>query len=80
MEIEVRLPPLGEDAPDAATVSFFYFDEGQEVNEGDDFVEMVTDKATFNVPAPDSGRLKKILVKEDQKVKVGQTIAILETP
>jgi len=81
VEIEVKLPRLseGEDAPQEATVSFFYVEEGQTVRKGDDFVEMITDKATFNVPAPESGRVSKILVRENQKVKVGQTLAILET-
>ena len=78
MEIEIKLPKLGDDGPAEATVSFFYVAAGQEVKEGEDFVEMITDKATFSVPSPDSGRVKSILAKENQKVKVGQTLAVLE--
>lgn len=78
-EFEVKLPPLGDDAPDEATVSFFYIEEGGEVNEGDDFCEMVTDKATFNVPSPCTGTVKKIAVKEDDIVEVGGVLAIVET-
>ena len=79
MEIELKLPSLGKDAPNEATVSFFYASEGEAVKQGEDFVEMVTDKATFNVPAEASGVVKKILVKENEKIKVGQPIAIIET-
>ena len=68
------LPKLGEGI-DEATVSFWMCEEGGNVNIGDDIIEMLTDKATFNVPAPVSGVLKDILVKEGDIVKVGQKIA-----
>jgi len=79
MEHEVKLPELGEDAGDEATVSFFHFEEGDEVKEGDALVEMVTDKAAFDVPSPASGVLKKILADEDQVVRVGEALAVIET-
>jgi len=79
MKHEVRLPELGNDAENEATVSYFFFDVGEEVKEGDDLVEMVTDKATFNVPSPVSGKLAEIVVKEEQIVKVGEVLAVIET-
>jgi len=79
MEIEVKLPDLGEDAPDKATMSFFYFEEGQSVQEGEDFAELVTDKASFAVPAPATGSVKKLLVQEGDEVSVGQVMAVIET-
>lgn len=84
MEFEMKLPSLkqtsgDEDAPDAATVSFWYIDEGEAVEEGEDLIAMVTDKAEFNVPAEKSGTLKKKLVDEDDVVEVGQAVGILET-
>ena len=78
MAFEVKLPELGEDAPNEAEVSFWYVEVGNEINEGDDLVEMVTDKASFTVPAPTSGTLKETLVEEGDKVAVGQTMAIME--
>jgi len=78
-DIEVTLPPLGDDAPDEARLSFFYFEEGDAVKKDDDFCEMVTDKAVFNVPAPVSGTMKKICVEEDETVKVGGLLAVVET-
>ena len=78
MKLDVVLPDLGEDAGDEATVSYFYFEVGDKVTEGDDFVEMATDKATFNVPAPASGKLAEICAKEDQVIKVGEKLAVIE--
>lgn len=78
-EFEVKLPPLGDDAPDEATLSFFFVEEGSEVKEGDDFCEMVTDKATFNVPSPCTGTVKKIMANEEDVIEVGGVLAIVET-
>ena len=78
MRIEVPLPDLGEDAGDEATIAFWYFEIGEAVVEEDDLVEMVTDKATFQVPSPGSGKLVEILAQEGDKVKVGQVMAVLE--
>lgn len=68
------LPKLGEGIEEA-TVSFWMCKKGDKINKGDDVIEMLTDKATFNAPAPASGVLKDILVKEGDIVKVGQKIA-----
>jgi pyruvate dehydrogenase E2 component (dihydrolipoamide acetyltransferase) len=78
MATEVKLPPLGEDAPDEAEVSFWYVDEGDQIAEGDDMVEMVTDKAAFTVPAPFSGTVESIAVQEGDKADVGQVIATVQ--
>jgi len=78
MPHEMKLPSLGEDAGDEAEVSFWYVEEGESVAEGDDMVEMVTDKAAFTVPAPVAGSVVKLLVAEGDKVKVGQTMALME--
>jgi len=75
---EVKLPDLGDDAGDEAVVSLWHFEEEEEVNEGDDLVEMTTDKATFNVPCPVSGILAEIVAEEDETVKVGEVLAIIE--
>ncbi|MCD5390401.1 biotin attachment protein [candidate division NPL-UPA2 bacterium] len=74
---EVVLPELGEEV-DEATVSYWLHQEGDEVKEGEDLVEMTTDKATFNVPSPTSGTLKEISAEEGETVKVGQKLATIE--
>ena len=77
--MEVRLPDLGEDAGKSAKVTFWYFKEGDTVEEGADLVEMMTDKATFNVPSPATGRLKEIRVREDEEVEVNDVLGLMET-
>lgn len=79
MRVEVELPEVGESNGDEATVSFWYIEEDEEVEEGEDLVEMITEKTTFNVTAPVSGRLVEVLAQEGDVIKVGDIVAILET-
>ena len=73
---ELKLPELAEGVNEAV-VSFWHFKEGDNIKEGDEIVEMATDKAAFNVPCEFSGVLKKIAAQEGDTVKVGQTLAII---
>jgi 2-oxoglutarate dehydrogenase E2 component (dihydrolipoamide succinyltransferase) len=73
----ILLPELGEGI-EKATVSYWYFKEGDTVNEKDDLVELATDKATFNLPSPCSGVLAEILFREGDTVNVGDVLAIVE--
>jgi len=81
MRTEVKLPSLGEgeDAPKAAKVSFWFVDLGEQVNEGDDLVAMFTDKATFDVPSPVTGKLLETKFGEAETVAVGAVIAVVDT-
>jgi 2-oxoglutarate dehydrogenase E2 component (dihydrolipoamide succinyltransferase) len=79
MRLEVKLPELGDSEATEATVSFWYFDPGERVGEGEDMVELLTDKAAFNVPAPASGTLVQIATEEGRTVKVGEVLAYIET-
>ena len=73
----VVLPELGEGIT-AATVSFWYFKPGDYIAEGEDLVEIATDKATFNVPATVSGKIKEIMISLGQEAKIGQALAVIE--
>ena len=74
---EVKLPPIAEGV-EKANVSYWHRAAGDTIKEGEDLVELVTDKATFNLPAPTSGTLKEILISEGDEVKVGQVLAKIE--
>ena len=74
---QLVLPELGEGIV-KATVAFWHCKVGDQVQEGDDVVELVTDKATFNVPAPSSGVIKKVLFKEGQDALIGEVLAVIE--
>ncbi len=74
MEHELKLPELGEGI-EKAIVACWHVKEGDEVNQGDEIVEVVTDKASFGVPCPCSGILKKIMVHEGGEIRVGGVLA-----
>jgi len=74
---EVKLPPIAEGI-NKANVSYWHRAAGDSVKEGEDLVELVTDKATFNLPAPATGILKEVLVSEGDEAKVGQVLGKIE--
>lgn len=80
--VEVTVPDFSdeENEIEEATVSFWYFDEGDDVKDGDDLVEVVTDKADFRIPAPATGKVVERRAEEDDVVNVGDVIAVIETP
>ncbi len=75
--VKVVLPELGEGI-EKATVSYWYFQQGEKVNEKDDLVELTTDKATFNLPSPATGTVSQILLHEGDTANVGEVLAIIE--
>lgn len=79
MAYEFRLPDLGEDAGNEATVTYWHFDDGDTVGLDDELVEMSTDKAVFTVPSPVSGTILEIVVREGDKIKVGDLMATIDT-
>ncbi|MCU0651995.1 MAG: lipoyl domain-containing protein [Candidatus Omnitrophica bacterium] len=74
---KVILPELGEGI-EKATVSYWYFQQGEKVNEKDDLVEITTDKATFNLPSPAAGTLIQIILSEGDTVHPGEVLGIIE--
>ncbi|MDD3905140.1 MAG: lipoyl domain-containing protein [Candidatus Omnitrophica bacterium] len=71
---DVNLPSIAEGV-DKASVSYWHRSVGDAIKEGEDLVELVTDKASFNLPSPVSGTINEILVNEGDEVKVGQLLA-----
>ena len=74
--VKVVLPELGEGIT-KATVSYWFFKDGERVKEKDDLVELTTDKATFNLPSPCSGVISEITYSEGDSVNVGQILAVI---
>lgn len=74
---KVIVPKLGEGIEEAV-VAFWHYSEGSRIEKGDDLVEIAADKATFNVPAEESGVIKRIFRREGETVKIGEVIAELE--
>jgi 2-oxoglutarate dehydrogenase E2 component (dihydrolipoamide succinyltransferase) len=74
---KVALPELGEGI-DKATVSYWFYKEGEKVSEKDDLVELTTDKATFNLPSPCSGIVSEIFYREGDTVNVGEVLGVID--
>ncbi len=75
--VSIEMPAMGESVTEG-TVLEWHVAEGDTVSEGDTIVEVSTDKVDAEVPAPQSGTITKILVGEDEDVKVGEALAELE--
>jgi pyruvate/2-oxoglutarate dehydrogenase complex dihydrolipoamide acyltransferase (E2) component len=71
MRTQIVLPDVGA-AP--VVLSAWLADAGEEVYEGDRLVEVLVNGATFDVPAPVSGRLVEKAVYPDQPIIVGQVL------
>ncbi|MGD0567653.1 MAG: dihydrolipoyllysine-residue acetyltransferase [Candidatus Sulfotelmatobacter sp.] len=71
--IEFKLPALGENIEQGDLVRLMVA-PGATVTEGQAVMELETDKAVVEVPSSVSGNVQQILVKEGDKIKVGQVI------
>lgn len=77
MIVSVVVPSLGSGI-DQVEVVMWHKKEGDFVTQQDDLVELVTDKASFFVPAPVCGKIKKIRVLEGSSVLIGNVLADIE--
>ena len=77
MATEVKLPELG-DGIESGDVLEIFVSVGDVVSEGDDIIEMETDKATVPVPASIGGKVSKISVAEGDTVPIGGVLIEIE--
>lgn len=73
-----KLPDLGEGAVDAEIVAWRVV-AGDEVQEDQPLVEMLTQKATVEVPAPVAGRVLSVTGGAGDRIAVGAELAVFET-
>ncbi len=73
----VILPDLGTGPDVPIVVSHWFAGRGDEVWEGDRLVEVLVGPATFDVPAPISGRLAAIHGREDDPVAPGTVLGFV---
>ncbi len=74
---EFKLPDIGEGIAEGEIVSW-KVSEGQTVKEEDEFVEVMTDKATVMITAPYDGVVKELKAKEGDIVPVESVIAVFD--
>ena len=72
----IRMPDLG-DVSKAVVVQWLQ-SIGSQLTEGDDLLEVETEKTTFVVPAPATGRLAKISAPEATTVTTGKVLGEIE--
>jgi 2-oxoisovalerate dehydrogenase E2 component (dihydrolipoyl transacylase) len=73
-----KLPDLGEGAVEAEVVAWKVA-VGQQIQEDQPLVEMLTQKATIEVPAPVTGRVVSTTGAAGDRVAVGAELAVFET-
>ncbi len=73
MNEEIYLPRMGQTMTEG-TIDNWLKKDGDRIAEGDDIVEITTDKVTTTITAPKSGVLK-IFIEEGNTVPVGEVIA-----
>ena len=77
MPLEFTLPELGENVEKGDVVRVLV-NVGDLVAKDQPVVELETDKATIEVPSSVAGRVTDVRVKAGDKVKVGQTVMVLD--
>lgn len=75
--MEFKLPDLGEGITEGEILRWMT-KEGDQIKEDQPIVEVMTDKVNVQIPSPRSGRVSRILVKEGDVAKVGQTIMVID--
>ncbi len=73
MSFEFKLPDLGEGLTEAE-IDKWLVKEGETIAEDDPLVEVITDKATAEIPSPYAGTVTKIHVGEGEVVPVGTVL------
>lgn len=71
-EMKVEVPDIGD--ADAVQVIEVCVAEGDDVAEGDSLIVLESDKASMEIPAPASGKVLSLAVKEDSMVSQGTHI------
>jgi 2-oxoglutarate dehydrogenase E2 component (dihydrolipoamide succinyltransferase) len=77
MSIEIKVPSMGESITEAY-VGQWYKKEGESIDEDENLVELESEKATFDVPAPVAGVIEKILKKNGDTAEVGEVIGYID--
>lgn len=75
--VAVVLPDLGTGADEPIVVSHWFVARGDRVWEGDRLVEVLVGPATFDVPAPRTGRLAEVRRHEDDRIEPGGILGLV---
>ncbi|MBA4147245.1 MAG: 2-oxo acid dehydrogenase subunit E2 [Verrucomicrobia bacterium] len=76
-QLPIIMPQLGESIAEANIVNFLV-KAGDTVAADQDIIEVETNKATMNVSSPGSGRVEKLIAKQNESYAVGAILGYLE--
>ena len=76
--VELKVPPVGESIAEV-TIAEWLKKEGETVERDEAVVELETEKATVELPAPAAGVLRGPLKAKGEKAAIGETIGLIET-
>ncbi|KGQ21642.2 hypothetical protein THFILI_09215 [Thermus filiformis] len=74
---ELKVPSVGESIVEVE-IGAWLKKEGEGFAQDEPLVELITDKATLELPAPFPGVLSRILKRTGEVARVGEAIALLE--
>ncbi|MBT8305264.1 MAG: 2-oxo acid dehydrogenase subunit E2 [Bacteroidia bacterium] len=77
-KFEFKMPKLGESIKEAAIITWFK-NVGDTIEEDEMLLEVATDKVDSEVPSTVAGIIEKILYNANDIIKIGETIAIIDT-
>ncbi len=76
MATEFKFPDIGEGITEGEIV-LWMVDEGEHIEQDQPMVQVETDKAVVEIPAPRAGTILKIMFHEGEIVQVGQTLVVI---
>lgn len=78
MPTAIKMPQLGESVTEG-TISKWLVRKGDKIQQYEPLAEVMTDKVNAEIPSSVSGVVTEITASEDESIKVGGTICIIET-
>lgn len=78
MKVDMIMPQMGESIAEGTIIKWLK-NEGDKIERDEIILEISTDKVDSEIPSPQAGILRKILIPEGETVKVGTVIAHIET-
>ena len=78
MPVEIKIPEVGESITEVE-IGGWLKAKGQRVRKDEPLVTLESEKATVELPAPDSGTITQLLKQKGDVAKVGEVIAYLES-
>jgi 2-oxoglutarate dehydrogenase E2 component (dihydrolipoamide succinyltransferase) len=77
MSVEIKVPAVGESITEVQLGEWLKA-EGDDVEQDEPLIELESEKATFDLPAPASGVMTKIVKQAGDTAEIGEVIAYIE--